>query len=433
MSLTASSFEAAALRPALRRTEALGGALLWLAAASGALVFIEPSPYEVFTLLAMIVFVAAGLTLRSALLPFAALLVLVNIGYSISAAPLMERSAVVTWVLTSWYLAATALFFAAALSVNTAERLSFITRGYMVAAVVASVAAIAGYFRLLPGSEDLLLYGRARGTFKDPNVLGAFLVLPVLLALGRVTAGRAADALRGVALLVLFTAAALLSFSRGAWGQIVLASAVMLFLTFVTTASPNQRMRIVVVTVAAAALACLFVAALLSIDVVADLFKERAGLRRRPNRPFRPASARRRPGARCSIRNRAAAVQPVLPRRPAQFVSQRLHVGRLAQRALLSDLGDAHASPRLALRVRQHALAAGHHRGLCRFRRRRRREPDHRYRSLAALLFAARPALGFDRRHAGACRRAGDRNSCAAPARTLATGPAERSAARLAH
>jgi O-antigen ligase/polysaccharide polymerase Wzy-like membrane protein len=277
MSLAASSFEAAAYAPALRRTEPLRGALLLLTGASGALVFIEPSSYEVFTLLAMIVFVAAGLTLRAALLPLAILLVLTNIGYSISAAPLMERTGVANWVLTSWYLAATALFFAAALSVNTAERLGFLTRGYVVAGVIASLAAIAGYFRLLPGSEDLLLmYGRARGTFKDPNVLGAFLVLPVLLALGRVIAGRLADALRGGALLVMFTAAILLSFSRGAWGQVALASMVMLFLTFVTTTSPNQRVRIVVVAVAAVALACLFVAALLSIDVVADLFKERA-------------------------------------------------------------------------------------------------------------------------------------------------------------
>jgi hypothetical protein len=277
MSMTAFSFGTAAHAPALRRAETLRGLLLWLTAASGALVFIEPSPYEVFSLLAMIVFVASGLVLRAALIPLALLLVLVNIGYTLSAAPLIDRPVIVNWVLTSWYLAATALFFAAALSVNTAERIAFLARGYVVAAVIASFAAIAGYFRLLPGSEDLLLiYGRARGTFKDPNVLGAFLVLPVLLALGRVVAGRFADALRGGSLLVLFTAALLLSFSRGAWGQVALAVLVMLFLTFVTTASADQRMRIVVVALAAAALACLFVVALLSIEAVADLFKERA-------------------------------------------------------------------------------------------------------------------------------------------------------------
>ena len=50
----------------------------------------------------------------------------------------------------------------------------------------AQLAGIAGYFNLIPGGHDLLtLYERARGTFKDPNVFGAFLV-PALLALGGV-------------------------------------------------------------------------------------------------------------------------------------------------------------------------------------------------------------------------------------------------------
>jgi hypothetical protein len=278
MSVAASSLAAADYVPQ-RRREHLRNILLWLTGASGALVFVEPSPYEIFTLVAMIVFIATGLVLRTALLPLATLLVLTNIGYSISAAPLMDRPAVISWVLTSWYLAATTLFFAAALAANTGERVAFLMRGYMIAAAIASLAAIVGYFRLLPGGEDLLvLYGRARGTFKDPNVLGAFLVLPILIALGRVVMGGWTQALRAGALLVLFTAAILLSFSRGAWSQVFLAAMVMLFLTFVTTKSPKQRIRIVVVAVAASAVACLFVAALLSIDAVADLFKERARL-----------------------------------------------------------------------------------------------------------------------------------------------------------
>jgi hypothetical protein len=278
MSVAVAALDVAAVSPP-RRRQPLRNALLWSIGVSGGLVFIEPSPYEAVAVIAMLVFAATGLAVRAALLPLAILLVLINVGYSISAAPLMDRPGVVNWVLTSWYLGATALFFAAALGANTGERLAFLTRGYMIAAAIAALAAVAGYFRLLPGGEDLLLmYGRARGTFKDPNVLGAFLVLPVLLALQRVIAGRAVEALRAGALLVLFTAAILLSFSRGAWGQVFLAASVMLFLSFVTTGSAMQRMRIVVVALAAALVTCLFIAALLSIDAVADLFQERARL-----------------------------------------------------------------------------------------------------------------------------------------------------------
>src|SRR5215510_14039798 len=46
-------------------------------------------------------------------------------------------------------------------------------RGTLVAGLIASLAAIAAYFHLLGGlSDPFLLYGRARGTFNDPNVLG---------------------------------------------------------------------------------------------------------------------------------------------------------------------------------------------------------------------------------------------------------------------
>src|SRR5262249_14967838 len=50
--------------PALQFSlETLRGALLWLTGLFGAFVFVEPSPYEVASLMAMITFVATGLTL----------------------------------------------------------------------------------------------------------------------------------------------------------------------------------------------------------------------------------------------------------------------------------------------------------------------------------------------------------------------------------
>ena len=54
----------------------------------------------------------------------------------------------------------------------------------LIAGVIASLAARRGLFPSHSAalSELFLLYDRARGTFKDPNVLGAFLVLPALVA-----------------------------------------------------------------------------------------------------------------------------------------------------------------------------------------------------------------------------------------------------------
>ena len=252
--------------------------LLWLTGTAGAMVFIEPSPYEVISVAAILVFALSGLTVRAALLPFAILLILINIGYTASANALLDQTNVLIWVVTSWYLAVTAMFFAAILGTNTEARLAALMRGCVIAGVIAALAGIAGYFRLVPGSAELLLYDRARGTFKDPNVFGAFLVLPALLALQMVIAGRFAQAARGMMLLGLFAVAILLSFSRAAWGQLALTGVMVLALTFITTPSTNQRLRIILIAMAGVASMALLVSALLSIGVVAEVFKERVSL-----------------------------------------------------------------------------------------------------------------------------------------------------------
>jgi len=258
--------------------EALRGALLWLTGLFGAFVFIEPSPYEIASLLAIIAFAVTGLTLTPAVMPFAALLVLYNAGFAIAVVPVLDRPKALLWVLVSSYLSLTALFFAAMLTRNTEARVKLLLRGTTSAAALSAVVAIVGYFHLVPGSDLFLLYDRARGTFNDPNVLGAFMVLPALLAFQRVLAGRFVEAVRAAALLMVLMAALFLSFSRGAWGQFAFAAAILMGLSFVTTQSTRGRLRIALFAVAGAALVAAFVLALLSIGQVAELFKERATL-----------------------------------------------------------------------------------------------------------------------------------------------------------
>src|SRR5258707_6440077 len=79
------------------RVTALQRALVWLVGASGAIVFIEPSPYELATLAAIILFFATGLRLRLVFMPLLLLLVLLNVGYTIGAVPLVDQPEVVNW------------------------------------------------------------------------------------------------------------------------------------------------------------------------------------------------------------------------------------------------------------------------------------------------------------------------------------------------
>src|ERR1700756_133160 len=87
------------------RVLALQRALVWLVGASGAIVFIEPSPYELTTLAASVIFVATGLRLRLVFMPLLLLLLLINVGYSIGAIPFIDRPEVANWIATSWYMA----------------------------------------------------------------------------------------------------------------------------------------------------------------------------------------------------------------------------------------------------------------------------------------------------------------------------------------
>lgn len=256
---------------------ALQRALVWLVGASGAIVFIEPSPYEIATLLATVVFFATGLRLKLVLMPLVLMLVLLNVGYTISAIPLFEQSAVVTWIATSWYMAVIVVFFAMVISEDSAARLDMLRRGLVAGAMVASLLAIAGYFHLVPGGTDLLtLYGRARGTFKDPNVLGAFLILPALFSLQSVVSDNMARALRNVIAFAIMSLAILLAFSRAAWGGLVLTSAFMLALMVLTSRTNAQRSRIIIMAMMAAVLGLALIAVLLSFDATAEMFKQRA-------------------------------------------------------------------------------------------------------------------------------------------------------------
>jgi hypothetical protein len=256
---------------------ALQRALIWLVGASGAVVFIEPSPYELVTLAAIVLFFATGLRLRLAFMPLLLLLVALNIGYSIGAVALFEDSAVASWIATSWYMAITVIFFAMVLAEDTTARLDMLRRGLVMGAMIASLAAIAGYFNLVPGGHDLLtLYERARGTFKDPNVLGAFLILPALFVLQNVVTARIGKACRSAVAFGIISLAILLAFSRAAWGGLILTSAFMLALMVLTSASRGERSRIVITTLAAVTAAALLLVVLLSFDSIAEMFRQRA-------------------------------------------------------------------------------------------------------------------------------------------------------------
>jgi hypothetical protein len=251
---------------------------LWIVGVSSGFVMIEPAPYEFLIALTMIIFAATGVSMRVGHLPLMWLLMLCNVGFATSLIPVIMLENTAKWTAISCFLSMTTLFFAISLVEDTERRLNILLKGYIVSAIITSMIGILAFFELFPGWEMFIGALRARSTFKDPNVFAPFLILPALLVLQRIMLGSLRDFFLNGAFALIIAVALFLSFSRGAWGHFAASAALMLYFSFLTTSSNIERVRIVAVFIVGGVLIAFFILALLSLDQVADLFKERASL-----------------------------------------------------------------------------------------------------------------------------------------------------------
>lgn len=261
-------------RPPALAVGMLHGAL-FLTILGSFLVFFEPSPYEVLSGLLAFTCLLAGVTIDRKLLPLVILLLLYNLGGAFSLIPVIGDEPARRFIIISFYMAFTAIIFAMIFSTDCVRRAEILRRAYILAGICAALAGIAGYFKLVPG-DVFTLYGRARGTFKDPNVYGPFLILPMLFLLQSFLA-------RGLRILslcafLIMAAGLFLSFSRAAWAHMVLSAALMLVLLFLTTPSGWFRARLVAFSVVASLAVAGLLIGLLAVGNVGTVFKERASL-----------------------------------------------------------------------------------------------------------------------------------------------------------
>lgn len=266
---------ATGLRIPARRVER---ALLWLLAFSGALALIEPSPYEGMFVVTMAGFIATGgIRLPRLVALLAVLLLAFNLGGVFSLIPYLDRPKSVTFVAISIYLMVTAIFYATVPAQDGEARLDALRRGFVASAWVAAAAGIAGYFNIAGLGSIFSLYGRASGTFKDPNVLGPYLTLAVAFMVQDIMAGRGRLIVSLLKLSVPLLAL-LLTLSRGAWINGVGSVGLLVLLTYLTSRSSRQRARLAgqVAMLAAGVVVVLLVA--LSSGEIGELVAQRAGL-----------------------------------------------------------------------------------------------------------------------------------------------------------
>jgi len=251
--------------------------LLWVFVCSGAIVLIEPSPYEVMFVLAGGLFFATGLKLNALSSILLLLLLGFNLGGVIGLIPYIDERTSVMFVVISIYMMFNAVFFAALMGEDTTARFNVVRSGYIAAAWIAGLAAILGYFQVAGLGDLFTRYNRASGTFKDPNVLGTFLVFPIVCLVQALFQRRAGliktFVLMSVPLLGLF-----LTFSRGSWGHLLASLAMLLGLHILTSRSDGERVRLIFLGMLGVATMAVLLIVALSIDDIRKVFEVRASL-----------------------------------------------------------------------------------------------------------------------------------------------------------
>jgi O-antigen ligase len=257
--------------------KSLGNGALWLAAFLSGFVIEEPAPYELYMVMLAGIWLACGLKLRREFAPLIVLMMVFIAGGLASTPFAKDFGEALMYIAVTSFLAITAIFYAAILS-GAPERSRIIERGYITGAVIVALLGIAGYFNLFPGAEYFTRYGRARGSFQDPNVFGPFLVLPVLLLIQRLLLGPILRNLPVLLPLAILLLGIFLSFSRGAWGVLSASFLLLYVIHLVTEQNSARRGRLVLIGLAGVFFAAMLIAVALSIDTVADMFAQRARL-----------------------------------------------------------------------------------------------------------------------------------------------------------
>lgn len=257
--------------------------LLWGLMAVSSIVMIEPAPFDLIAVAIIVLLFAVGLKVPAALgLPalLMSVFVVANVVSIIFAAPGAAQSlpGMVFYAALTIYLVVLWLVLTSVIAMDPGHIMKALWGGYVAAAVIAVTLAMAGYFRVVPGYEELMMMGRAKAAFKDANVYGAFLI-PVAFYLLTDVKGRSAAAIAVRMGLFLFIAFGLLiAFSRGAWGNFLVTALVFVALHFCNARSVREYFRIAMIAVSVVLATAILLMIAISNPRIGSMLEHRASL-----------------------------------------------------------------------------------------------------------------------------------------------------------
>jgi hypothetical protein len=256
--------------------ERLLNSLFWITAFSGSVVFIEPSPYDILILLTIVVWFLGGARIHSAVLPGVALLSLWTFGGYVSLVPYWNEPAPVEFMTHTLFISLTGVFYMLFFTEYTERRFELCMSGYAASCVLAAVIAVGSWAGLIGSQETMTLDSRAMAPFKDPNVLGSYMVPGILVFAQRLLLGRWRYWPATLLGLGLSGAALFASFSRGSWAAAVVSLIVLTLLSFFTAETRRTRLRIGVAAFAFLGVAVAGVGLALTDHSVREFFFKRA-------------------------------------------------------------------------------------------------------------------------------------------------------------
>ena len=242
----------------------------------GAIAFFEPSPYDFASFVAIPVWFIVGFRVHRTFVLFAGLMFVYTLAGFIALVPYWNEPDPVVFMLQSLYLVITGLFYALYFGERAEQRAELALKAFTVSNLVAAAAAIAGYLDIGGASAVFMDFDRATGTFKDPNVLGSFLILGVLYCAQLLMLRRTRHWLLTCGVLVTLLLGIFLSFSRGSWGALVVGLSLLAFMSFATAPNARVRRHIAIGVVVSLAFAALLVVAMLSVPAIRELTEQRA-------------------------------------------------------------------------------------------------------------------------------------------------------------
>ena len=275
-----------ALHPSLLPARAKSGVhilslmAVWLTIFSGFFVAFEPAPVDALLIGLVVLLPIVGLArIDTPHLGYLFAWLAITACELVASTMAADVATATIHTVVSLYLSLASFVIAAFIAKRPESHTRLIVWAYVASALVAALMGIVGYLDLIPGASSVFtVHERAAGTFKDPNVYATYLI-PAMLFLAHTALSRRFGAmLLSAAAFAVIALALLLSFSRGAWVNLVVAGLVYGWLAFVTARTDRQRLKLVGLAVLSVVLSLGVVAAALEVDAISRLFDQRFAL-----------------------------------------------------------------------------------------------------------------------------------------------------------